>query len=118
MWSQRRRRCTWGLNVKLGRDIKGMDIDKEVPINEESLMDVERDKDLHLEDHGMMDMFLEGHGMVAMSLGIVAENRLGGDKIQEEEMSLDVIDHERRTKLQTLRDVSGVDARLVSKSGR
>ena len=118
MWSQRRRRCTWDLRVKLGKDIKGMDIDEEAPINEESLMDMERDKDLHLEDHGMMDMFLEGHGMVAISLGIVAETRLGGDRIPEEKMSLDVIDHELQTRLQTLRDVLGVDAKLVNKLRR
>ena len=104
--------------MKLGRDIKGMDIDEEAPINKESLMDVERDKDLHLEDHGMMDTFLRGHGMVAISLGIVVEIRLGGDRILEEKMSLDMIDHELRTRLQNLRDVSDVDARLVSKSGR
>ena len=81
-------------------------------------MDVERDKDLHLGDHVMMDTFLEGRSMVAISLGIVAETRLGGDRILEEKTSLDVIDHKLRTRLQNLRDVSDVDARLASKSGR
>ena len=76
-------------------------------------MDAETDKGLHLEDHDMMDMFLEDRDMVAISLGIVAH--LGGDQILEEETNLDVIDREPRIKLQTLRDVSGVDARLVSK---
>ena len=92
MWTRRKKRSIWGLKVRLERDIKEMGIDMEAPINVESLMDVKRDRDLHLEGHGMMDTFLEGHGMVAISLGIEAENRLGGDRIQEEEMSLGVID--------------------------
>ena len=102
--------------MKLGRDIKEMDIEEEALINEESLMDAEKDKDLHLEDHDMMDMFLEDRDMVVISLGIVAH--LGGDQILEEEMSLDVIDHELQTRLQTLRDVMGVDAKLVNKLER
>ena len=83
-----------GSESEARKDIKEMGIDMEAPINVESLMDVKRDRDLHLEGHGMMDTFLEGHGMVAISLGIEAENRLGGDRIQEEEMSFNVIDHE------------------------
>ena len=111
--------------MKLERDIKEMDIEEEALINEESLMDAEIGKDHHLGDHDTMDTLLEDRdmvaislGMVAISLGIMAETRLGGDRILEEKTSLDVIDHELRTRLQNLRDVSDVDARLVSKSGR
>ena len=95
-----------------------MDIGEEILTREESLMDVIQtdNRDRYPEDRDMVDMFLIDQHMVVISLEIVVH--LGGDQILDEERSLDAIDREHRTKLQTLRDILGVDARLVNRSER
>jgi len=79
-------------------------------------MDAETDRDHHLEDHDILDMFLRGQEMVAISLEIIVH--LGGDQTLEKEKRLDIINCELRAELQTSKDVSDANVKLVSKSGR
>ena len=95
-----------------------MDIGEEIPIKEESLMDVvEMDRDRYLEDRDMEEMI--DRGMMDIGLGIVislGEGRiLEVDRSPEAEKGSDEIDRERQTGLQTSLGALDVNARLVSR---